>query len=67
MYFFAQFGTKTPIDLLTMDGMSNIDAVYQQVPASLPTYVFSEFVDTPLLKARHGDASGVFGAAMLWD
>ena len=48
-------------------GMSNIDAVYQQVPASLPTYVFSEFVDTPLLKARHGDASGVFGAAMLWD
>ena len=48
-------------------GMSNIDAVYQKVPALLGNYVFSDFVETPLLKARHGDASGVFGAAMLWD
>ena len=48
-------------------GMSNIDAIYEQVPGLLPGYVFSDFVDTPLLKARHGDASGVFGAAMLCD
>ena len=48
-------------------GMSNIAAIYAQVPELLPCYVFSDFVDTPLLQARHGDASGVFGAAMLWN
>lgn len=47
-------------------GMSNIDALYQQIPLRLPAYVFSDYVETPILRARHGDASGVFGAAMLW-
>ncbi|MCP4287107.1 MAG: fructokinase, partial [Gammaproteobacteria bacterium] len=30
-------------------------------------YVFSDFVATPILKAERGDASGVYGAALLWD
>lgn len=47
-------------------GMSNIDSIYAEVPALLPRYVFSDFVATPILRARHGDASGVFGAALLW-
>ena len=47
-------------------GMSNIDSLYREVPGLLPRYVFSDFVATPLLKAEHGDASGVRGAAMLW-
>ena len=47
-------------------GMSNIDAIYQQIPLRLPAYVFSDYVETPILPALHGDASGVFGAAMLW-
>ncbi len=47
-------------------GMSNIDSIYAEVPALLPRYVFSDFVATPILRALHGDASGVFGAALLW-
>jgi len=47
-------------------GMSNIDSLYREVPGLLPAYVFSDSVATPLLPAAHGDASGVFGAAMLW-
>jgi len=47
-------------------GLSNVDRLYETVPALLPRYVFSDRVETPLLKARHGDSSGVFGAARLW-
>lgn len=46
-------------------GMSNIAEIYQQVPNRLADYVFSDYVETPLLPATHGDASGVFGAALL--
>jgi len=41
--------------------------LYTQVPALWPRYVFSDAVTTPLLQARHGDSSGVLGAARLWD
>lgn len=47
-------------------GMSNIDRIYQLVPQRLGDYVFSDFAETPILKAERGDASGVFGAALLW-
>ena len=47
-------------------GMSNIDLIYQQVPGLLIEYVFSDFVVTPVLPAVRGDASGVYGAALLW-
>ncbi len=46
-------------------GMSNIEEIYQQLPERLASYVFSESVVTPIVPALHGDASGVFGAAML--
>jgi fructokinase len=46
-------------------GMSNIGEIYRQLPERLLSYVFSESVMTPILPALHGDASGVFGAAML--
>jgi len=46
-------------------GMSNIDEIYRQLPGRLLSYVFSDIVVTPILSAQHGDASGVFGAAML--
>ena len=48
-------------------GMSNIDSIYDEVPKLLPAYVFSDFVETPLLAAARGDASGVYGAALLWE
>ena len=47
-------------------GLSNIDRLYEFVPRRWGSYVFSDRVVTPLLKAQHGDASGVRGAAWLW-
>ena len=47
-------------------GLSNIDPLYQRVPELWEGYVFSDKVNTQLLKAQHGDASGVRGAAWLW-
>ncbi len=48
-------------------GLSNIQRLYQNVPNIWGAYVFSDRVDTKLLQARHGDSSGVRGAAWLWD
>ena len=55
-------------------GMSNIDRLYETVPRLWSAYVFGaargvdscESVRTPLVRARHGAASGVRGAAWLW-
>jgi len=47
-------------------GLSNLDRLYRRVPALWGDWVFSDSVDTPLLRALHGDASGVRGAARLW-
>ena len=48
-------------------GMSNVDRLYANVPALWAPYVFSDTVTTRLVKAAHGDSSGVRGAAWLWD
>jgi fructokinase len=48
-------------------GLSNIDRLYANVPAIWQPFVFSDRVDTKLVKAAHGDASGVRGAAWLWE
>ena len=47
-------------------GMSNIDALYGEVLGRWGSYVFSDRVDTRLVPAKYGDASGVRGAAWLW-
>ena len=47
-------------------GVSNIERLYANVPPLLPKYVFSEFVETRVLKNIHGDSSGERGAAWLW-
>jgi fructokinase len=47
-------------------GLSNIERLYTTVPRLLPKYVYSQSVDTAFVRAAHGDASGVRGAAMLW-
>lgn len=47
-------------------GVSNIRSLYQRVPKLWGQYVFSDVVNTHLLPARHGDSSGVRGAAWLW-
>jgi len=48
-------------------GMSNITRLYQNVPKLWSKYVFSDRVDTRLVQNRHGDSSGVRGAACLWE
>jgi fructokinase len=48
-------------------GMSNIARLYGNVPGIWGRYVFSDRVDTRLVKNKHGDSSGVRGAAWLWD
>jgi len=52
-------------------GMSNIDRVYENVPRLWSEWVFAATgsasdVRTTLVRAKHGDASGVRGAAWLW-
>jgi len=47
-------------------GLSNIASLYTEVPRRWERYVFSDRVDTELAPARHGDSSGVRGAAWLW-
>lgn len=46
-------------------GLSNIARLYDQVPARIARFLFSDTMRTPLLRARHGDSSGVRGAAWL--
>jgi predicted NBD/HSP70 family sugar kinase len=46
-------------------GVSNIDSLYEQVPRHWPKWVFSDQVNTRLVRNRHGDSSGVRGAAWL--
>jgi fructokinase len=47
-------------------GVSQVDELYAALPRLLGEYVFSDRCDTPVLRNRHGDASGVRGAAWLW-
>jgi fructokinase len=47
-------------------GMSNIGLLYEAVPRRWGDYAFSDRVDTRLVRAVHGDSSGVRGAAWLW-
>jgi fructokinase len=47
-------------------GASQIPRLYKDVPARLKEHVFGKEAATPILPAKHGDASGVRGAAWLW-
>lgn len=48
-------------------GMSNVAALYPALPERWSRYIFSDTVNTKLAQARHGDSSGVRGAAWLWN
>ncbi len=47
-------------------GLSNMEHLYADVPQLLRRYVFSDTVETRIVRNRHGDSSGVRGAARLW-
>jgi predicted NBD/HSP70 family sugar kinase len=59
------------IDILDPDvivlggGMSNLELLYTEVPAVWGRWIFSDRVETRLVRAMHGAASGVRGAARL--
>jgi len=64
-------GLANVIDILDPDvivlggGISNIDFLYTDGRDSVYDRVFSDLVDTPILKNKLGDSAGVFGAALL--
>jgi len=47
-------------------GLSNVERLYRQVPTLWTEFVFSDAIVTRLVRAKHGDSSGVRGAAWLW-
>ncbi len=47
-------------------GLSKIPQIYDAVPALWPDYVLSDTIATRLVPPKHGDSSGVRGAAWLW-
>ena len=65
------YGLANVIDILDPDaivlggGLSNIDFLYTDGIESVYSKVFSDMVDTPILKNKLGDSAGVFGACML--
>ena len=47
-------------------GMSNVARLYLTVPGMMQEWVFGGECTTPVRQAKHGDSSGVRGAAWLW-
>ena len=64
-------GLANVIDILDPDvivlggGLSNVDFLYSEGKDSVYDKVFSDLVETPILKNNLGDSAGVFGAAVL--
>ena len=54
-----------PDTIVLGGGMSNIDRLYRSIPELWMSWVFSDRVDTNLVRHVHGDSSGVRGAAWL--
>jgi fructokinase len=66
----AVINVLDPNVIVVGGGLSNIDVLYERIPQLWGRWVFAagsgEAVHTRLVCARHGDASGVRGAAWLW-
>jgi fructokinase len=71
--FFRHFGRSLAnlIDVLDPDvvvlggGVSNFDALYTEGVAAVAKYVFSDCLETPIVKHQLGDSAGVIGAALI--
>jgi fructokinase len=57
--------TMDPDAIVLGGGMSLVDELYAAVPPLLSRHTFTQPIHTPILRALHGDASGVRGAAWL--
>jgi fructokinase len=60
------FNILDPDIIVLGGGLSNMEHLYSELPRIMKDYVFSDFVDTPIVKNKHGDSSGVRGAAWMW-
>jgi fructokinase len=56
-----------PDTIVLGGGVSNVEPLYAALPPLLARYVYRPEIEVPVRRAAHGDASGVRGAAMLWD
>jgi fructokinase len=71
--FFRHFGRAVAnlIDVLDPDvvvlggGVSNFDALYTEGVAQVAKYVFTDCLETPIIKHQLGDSAGVIGAALI--
>jgi fructokinase len=71
--FFRHFGRALAnvIDVLDPDivvlggGASNFNALYAQGVAEVAKFVFSDSLETPIVKHQLGDSAGVIGAALI--
>ena len=69
----ANFGraVATVINILDPDaivlggGVSNLEVLYEEGPASVARWVFNDELRTPIVKNALGDSAGVLGAALL--
>ena len=71
--FFDRFGRALAnlIDILDPDivviggGVSNFSAIYSEGVAAVRKYVFTDELETPIVKNQLGDSAGVLGAALV--
>jgi fructokinase len=71
--FFDRFGRALAnlIDILDPDivviggGVSNFSAIYSEGIAAVQKHVFTDELETPIVKHQLGDAAGVLGAALV--
>jgi len=72
-WFFDRFGRALAnlIDILDPDivvlggGVSNFSALYTEGVAQVRKYVFTDELETPIVKHQLGDSAGVLGAALV--
>jgi fructokinase len=55
-----------PDTIVLGGGLSNVRELYEQLPAVVRSYVFTDIWEPRIVQARWGDSSGVRGAARLW-
>ena len=55
-----------PDVIVLAGGLSNVDELYGRLEPVMAEHLFSDVCNTPIVKAKHGDSSGVRGAAWLW-
>jgi fructokinase len=55
-----------PYSIVLGGGMSNVPQLAERVCEPLARYAFTDVLATRIVRALHGDSSGVRGAARLW-